>query len=75
VSIIDPESADFMILRSWIEPGHEHHLRVRILQNSKDDTSPVISIATTIDDVCTAVRTWLEGLLTHQEPFQPPSQR
>ena len=29
---IDEERAGVMILRAWVEPGHEDRLRVRIIQ-------------------------------------------
>ena len=59
----DLERADLMILRAWIEPGHERRLRVRIIRVGEDQASPVASAAATPDDVCTAVRSWLEELL------------
>jgi len=59
----DLERADLMILRAWIEPGHERRLRVRIIRMGEGHAPPVVSAAATPDDVCTAVRLWLEELL------------
>lgn len=53
-----------MILRAWIEPGHQRRLRVRIIRmGSEADSPPVTSAATTVDEACAAVRAWLEELL------------
>jgi hypothetical protein len=52
-----------MILRAWIEPDHERRLRVRIIRMGKGHGPPITSAAATPDDVCTAIRFWLEELL------------
>jgi hypothetical protein len=57
------EPTDLMILRAWIEPGHERCLRVRIIRVGKGHAPPIASAAATPDDVCAAVRLWLEELL------------
>ena len=74
VSTINTEPADLMILRAWIEPVHKPPLRVRIIQlGGGDGGLPITSAAATIDDVCSAVRTWLDQLLTRDKPGpQPP---
>jgi hypothetical protein len=59
----DRERTDLMILRAWTEPGHERRLRVRIIRMGKGHAPPVVSAAATPDDVCAAVRFWLEELL------------
>ncbi len=63
VAINDLERDDLMILRAWTEPGHERRLRVRIIRMGEGHAPPVASAAMTADDVCAAVRSWLEGLL------------
>jgi hypothetical protein len=75
VRTIDSGSDDLMILRAWVEPHHGLSLRVRIVQMSMDDTGPpVTSAAATVEDACSAVRSWLEQLLARQESGPPPSQ-
>jgi hypothetical protein len=59
----DPERADLMILRAWVEPDHAPRLRVRIIRLGPDRARPASSAAASPDDVCAAVRSWLEGLL------------
>ncbi len=61
-----------MILRAWVEPGHENGLRVRILQASHGiAAAPAVRAAASIDDVCAAVRAWLLDLEGHPEPCPP----
>jgi len=53
-----------MILRVWIEQGHQRRLRVRIIRMSGEAGSrPVTSAAKTVDEACEVVRAWLEELL------------
>ena len=64
MSIIESELAGSMILRAWIEQGHQRRLRVRIIRMSGEAGSrPVTSAAKTVDEACEVVRAWLEELL------------
>jgi hypothetical protein len=67
------EQSDVMILRAWVEPGHSHPLRVRIMRTGAGEaTPPAASMAATVDDACRAVRSWLEEYLAGENPCPPP---
>jgi hypothetical protein len=53
-----------MVVRAWLEGGQTDQLRARITQ-SLDIAAPdeVVSTASTIDQVCTMVRSWLEAFI------------
>lgn len=60
MAAIDEERAGVMILRAWVEPDHEHHLRVRIIQLRQGQTAgAVVRVFASVDDVCAAIRAWL----------------
>lgn len=69
---IDEERTGVMILRAWVEPGHEDRLRVRIIQLVQGEAAGSVGRAcTSIDEVCAVIRVWLLDLEGRPEPFQP----
>jgi hypothetical protein len=60
---MDEERAGVMIVRAWVEPGHEDRLRVRIIQLAQGEVpGPVAQACTSIDEVCAVIRAWLLDL-------------
>ncbi|HEX8690266.1 MAG TPA: hypothetical protein VF729_08480 [Solirubrobacterales bacterium] len=56
-----------MIVRAWREPEHPRPLRARLIStfdvvSAKAD----VEMAKSVDEVCDAVRTWLEEILREQ---------
>jgi hypothetical protein len=63
MAAIGEERTSLMILRAWVEPDHEHALRVRIIQPYQGDGGgPVVRAFASVDDVCAAIRAWLLDL-------------
>ena len=60
-----------LILRAWREPGHTSAIRVRVIEVSGRGETPVAS-ATSADEVCEAVRAWLERLQPPRFPTPDP---
>jgi hypothetical protein len=50
-----------LMLRAWLEPGWPPHIRARIVEIAVGRERPVLA-TTSIDEVCRAVRSWLEAL-------------
>lgn len=50
-----------LVLRAWLEPGFPH-LRVRLVEIPSGHGERPVATATSIDETCRAVRTWLEAL-------------
>jgi hypothetical protein len=50
-----------LVLRAWLEPGFPQ-LRVRVVEIPPGRAERPVAVTTSIDEVCHAVRTWLEGL-------------
>ena len=50
-----------LVLRAWLEPGLPH-LRVRVVEVSPDRAERPVTVATSIEETCQVVRSWLEGL-------------
>lgn len=50
-----------LVLRAWLEPGLPH-LRVRLVEINSGHGERPVATATSIDETCRAVRTWLEAL-------------
>jgi hypothetical protein len=59
-----PGSGDMrsLVLRAWLEPGVPPQLRARVVDITPRRGEHPIAIATSVDEVCRAVRNWLEAL-------------
>jgi hypothetical protein len=57
------ERTGTLILRVWVEDDRPDRLRVRIIRADGPHHANPLAVST-IDDVCAAVRSWLEELLT-----------
>jgi hypothetical protein len=52
-----------LVLRAWLEPGvPPPHLRVRVVEISPSRGERSMAVTTSVDEVCQAVRNWLEAL-------------
>lgn len=51
-----------LVLRAWLEPGVQPQLRARVVDITPGRGERPIAIATSVDEVCRAVRKWLEAL-------------
>ena len=70
---IDEERAGVMILRAWVEPEHEHRLRVRLIQFRQGGSpAPVVRVFVSADEACAVIRAWL---LDVQGCSEPPADR
>jgi hypothetical protein len=59
-----------LVLRAWLEPGVAPHLRARVVEIAPGVGERSIAVTTSVDEVCRAVRSWLETLQaqgTHQD--------
>jgi hypothetical protein len=51
-----------LIVRLWIEPNHETGLRARITQTVDTRvTGQSVAVAASVDDVCAAVKQWVDA--------------
>ena len=50
-----------LVLRAWLEPGAPH-LRVRMVEISPSRGERPVTVTTSADEACRAVRRWLEAL-------------
>ena len=51
-----------LMLRAWLEPGSPPHVRARIVEIALNRSERQVLVTTSIDEVCRAVRSWLEAL-------------
>jgi hypothetical protein len=52
-----------LLLRAWLEPGVLSPLRARVVEIGPGrGERPVVVVTTSVDEVCRAVRSWLEAL-------------
>jgi hypothetical protein len=51
-----------LMLRAWFEPGWPPHIRARIVEIAVGRSERPVLATTSIDEVCRAVRSWLEAL-------------
>jgi len=51
-----------MVIRAWTEPGHEHGFRARLTFSTDATSDASIVVATTEEEVISAVRAWLTRL-------------
>ncbi|HVN60293.1 MAG TPA: hypothetical protein VMT59_03460 [Gaiellaceae bacterium] len=57
----DDGRAGVMIVRIWVERGHEHSLRARLTESSDlDSPEQSTTAASTVDEVVEIVRRWAE---------------
>ena len=55
------ERAGVMIVRIWVEPGHEHGLRARLTESSDlASREQTTHSAATVDEIVALVRAWAE---------------
>jgi hypothetical protein len=55
---------DVLVLRGWVERGHPHPLRIRILRRSSGGTTWTSTVAYRPEDVLAVIADWLEELST-----------
>jgi hypothetical protein len=57
------ERGGVLLLRVWVEPGLPG-LRARLVGSTDGEPASIVTVAAAagIDDICTAMRTWLEHL-------------
>ena len=62
------EKTAVMVVRAWLEHDQTGQLRARVTQ-SLDIAAPdeLVSTASTIDQVCTIVRSWLEAFIARSD--------
>jgi hypothetical protein len=51
-----------LMIRAWLEPGSPPHIRARIVEIALSRSERPVLVTTSIDEVCRAVRSWLEAL-------------
>jgi hypothetical protein len=51
-----------LVLRAWLEPGVPLHLRARVVEIAPGRGERPMIVTTSVDEVCLAVRSWLEAL-------------
>jgi hypothetical protein len=51
-----------LVLRAWLEPGVPRPLRARVIEITPGRGEQPVVITTSVEDVCRAVRNWLEAL-------------
>jgi hypothetical protein len=51
-----------LVLRAWLEPGSPPHIRARLVEIALGRSERPVLVTTSIDEVCRAVRSWLEAL-------------
>jgi hypothetical protein len=51
-----------LVLRAWLEPGVPLHLRARVVEIARGRGERPMVVTTSVDEVCLAVRNWLEAL-------------
>lgn len=49
-----------LVVRTWFEPGLPPHLRARVVEIAASRGERPIIVTTSVDEVCRAVRDWLE---------------
>ena len=61
---VAPSSGEMksLMLRAWFEPGWPPHIRARIVEIAAGRSERPVLATTSIDEVCRAVRSWLEAL-------------
>ncbi len=59
-----PETREMstLVLRGWLEPGAPRRLRVRVVEIIPGRSERSIIVTSSVDEVCRAVRSWLETL-------------
>jgi hypothetical protein len=67
MTVSSSERSGLVLLRVWIEPGHEKGLRAR-LTGTVGGSGREVSIATaaTVQDAVESVRSWLEDFVASQ---------
>jgi len=68
-----------LVVRMWVEPGHETGLRARITQTlDTSGTEREISAASSADEICDVMKKWTEDFegsaLADGETLQLPSE-
>lgn len=51
-----------LVLRAWLEAGAPARLRARVVEIAPGVGERPIAVTTSVDEVCRAVRSWLETL-------------
>ena len=51
-----------LVLRAWLEPGSPPQIRARVIEIALGRRERPVLVTTSIDEVCHAVRSWLEAL-------------
>ena len=51
-----------LMLRAWLEPGSPPQIRARVVEIALGRRERSVLVTTSIDEVCRAVRSWLEAL-------------
>jgi hypothetical protein len=51
-----------LLLRAWLEPEVPHQLRARVVEIAPGRGERPVVVTTSVDEVCRAVRNWLEAL-------------
>jgi hypothetical protein len=51
-----------LVIRAWLEAGSPPHIRARIVEIALSRGERPVLVTTSIDEVCRAVRSWLEAL-------------
>jgi hypothetical protein len=54
-----------LVLRGWLEPDANPALRIRIVEVDRNSTERPLTVTSSVDDACKAVRDWLEVLRAH----------
>jgi hypothetical protein len=59
-----PGSGDMrsLVIRAWLEAGVPPHLRARVVDITPGRGERPLAVTTSVDEVCRAVRNWLETL-------------
>jgi hypothetical protein len=55
-----PGDLGSLVVRAWLEPGTSPALRVRVVEITPDGGEWPVLATTSVDEVCRAVRRWLE---------------
>lgn len=51
-----------LVVRAWLEPGRQPHLRVRVVEIISGRSERPILVTTSVDEACHAVRNWMAAL-------------
>jgi hypothetical protein len=63
-SVSPADHTGIVVVRVWLEPGHEHGLRARITATDLATSREMTALAASIDEIVAIVRAWIDSFVT-----------